>query len=237
MVDVGVIGWSGIFKGDARKVKTDYGAAEVAIADVCGRKIAVIARHGRKHDVPPHGVNYKANMAAMKKTGVKFVIGTAACGSITRYGLGDIVLVRDFIGFHLGLVTFFDKKFSVETGHVDMHEPYDPGLCSAIVKAARKEGVPLKDGGIIAGTVGPRFETKAEIEAFRRMGANLVNMTNVYEAVLANELGLRYAALAVVTNPATGTSRKPPGWRDAIRIFKKRIAPLKRIISATVGLV
>lgn len=226
-----VIGGSGFYsllRGSKKEVSTPYGKAVVMLGNLNGVEIAFLARHGEKHTTPPHMVNYKANMFALNKLGYKSVFSTSATGIISKYKPGDLILVRDFIGFHLGVVTFFDS-FASEIRHVDMSEPYSDELNSLLKRAAKLERIELKDGGVVAATLGPRFETKSEIRAFKKLGANLVSMTNAQECILANELGMNYATVAIGTNYAAGISKNKLSIDEIFKMMKKKNGELKRL--------
>lgn len=231
-----VMGGSGFYKwieGNMLEVTTPYGKANVVVSNLDDAKIAFLARHEEKHTAPPHIVNYRANIFALNKLGYKNIFSTSAAGIICGYKPGELVLVRDFLGFHLGPITFFDN-FSSEIKHVDMSEPYSSELNSLLSRAAELEKIKLKDDGIIAATFGPRFETKTEINAFKKLGANLVSMTNAYEAILANELGMNYATVAIGTNYAAGISKKKLSIEEVFEMMEKKNAELKRLFKRAI---
>ncbi|MBN2121872.1 MTAP family purine nucleoside phosphorylase [Candidatus Micrarchaeota archaeon] len=226
---LGILGGSGIYSvGGLRKkaVSTPYGEVEAYLGENAaggepggsgrasgGREEAVqeivfVPRHGAAHEVPPHKVNYKANLWALKDAGVSGILAIYAAGIISDYSPGELVLLDDFIGFGIH-ASFYDRfEGKGELMHADMGEPYNRELSSSVEKAAASVGVSLASGGIIATTLGPRFETRAEVSALRRMGANLVNMTSAYEASLCGELGIPLCGIAVGTNYACGISGK-----------------------------
>ncbi len=226
-----VVGGSGFYRfidGSKKEVATPYGNVSIILNRFEGAEIAFLARHGEKHAIPPHMVNHKANMSALHRLGYKNIFAMSASGIIYGYKPGDLILVRDFIAFHLGAVTFFDS-FGFEIKHVDMGEPYSNELNSILKKAAELERIGIKDGGIVAATAGPRFETKSEISAFKKLGANLVSMTNAQECILANELGMKYAAVAIGTNYAAGISKKKLRIEEVFGMMKRKNDELKRL--------
>jgi 5'-methylthioadenosine phosphorylase len=228
---IGIIGGSGFYfltgKNSSINVKTPYGTVTAQKAKIHGKNVVFIPRHGKEHDIPPHRVNYRANMYAFKKLGVNAVFGIYASGIISKYKPGDLVLVGDFLGMFTP-VTFFDD-FKGGMKHVDVSRPYDKELQNLLLAIAKTNKIPMKKNGIIVTMAGPRFETKAEIRALKDMGANLVSMTHAYEATLLNELGMPYVAVAVGTNYACGVSKKKPSAEEVIGHMekaKKKLIPL-----------
>jgi len=225
---LGVIGGSGFYRmhGAEKKLEeTPYGWIAVSR----GKRMAFIPRHGERHSAPPHGVNHRANIYALARMGVKAIVGINACGIISRFEPGEVITIDDFIAFHLGPITFYES-FEKGIVHADMGEPYSKRLNDMIAKAGKKAGVSVKGGGIVATTFGPRFETPAEIRALRGMGANLVSMTSAYEAILARELGVPYASIAIGTNYAAGISRRPLSHEEVIRGMKASEKKVMKIV-------
>lgn len=219
---VAIIGGTGVYDpGILREVRdlvvqTPYGAAlaqQGLYEGPSGRRmeVAFLARHGPGHSVPPHRINYRANIWALAELGVTRIIGTAAVGSLRRdLPPGSLVLADGFLDFTRGRAgTFYDGDSSPAGGpagvvHTDMTEPYCPELRGLLSRAAAGAGLEVTSGGCYACTEGPRFESPAEIRMLRQLGADLVGMTNVPEVVLARELGMCYALVAMVTNYAAG---------------------------------
>ncbi len=228
---IGIIGGSGFYflKGaeKSRTVKTPYGDAIVQNTKIAGKDVVFIPRHGPEHSLPPHKVNYKANIYALNELGAGAVLGIYASGIISGYKPGDIVLVEDFLGFWTP-VTFFDD-FSGGVKHTDVSRPYSPELQNIILGVAKAGGIQVKKKGVMATMPGPRFETKAEISALKKMGANLVSMTHAYEATLLNELEIPFVAVAAGTNYACGISRAKLSGEEVLGHMEKaknRIIPL-----------
>jgi 5'-methylthioadenosine phosphorylase len=196
-------------------VETPYGPASLLRGAWHGRPVAFLARHGRDHSVPPHRVNYRANIWALQASGCTAALATAVSGGIAEdLAPGDLVLIDQFIEFTRGRPdTFFDD----DVRHTDMTEPYSPALRSLVADAASAAGVALRPHGTYVCTNGPRFETPAEIAAFRALGAELVGMTGYPEVALANEAGLPYASIGVISNPAAGLAGGAPISLDEIR--------------------
>lgn len=208
-----IIGGTGVYRHtqlqDSREiiVSTRYGEALLQRGLIRGREVYFLARHGPGHAVPPHRVNYRANIAALKHLGVTAAIATAAVGSLREsIPPGSRVLIDQFLDFTRGRpLTYYDGEDGVVV-HTDFTEPYCPSLRSAVSRAADILEQPLVMGGCYACTEGPRFETPAEVRALALLGADLVGMTNVPEVVLAREAGICYATVALVTNYGAGIS-------------------------------
>jgi len=208
-----VIGGSGLSKlanleVTTRKVsRTPYGepSGPLTFGRIRGRDMVFLARHGYGHTIPPHEVNYCANMWALKDEGVEGVVSVASVGGIRAdLGPGTLVLPDQIIDYTWGRrSTFFDGPGAAVT-HVDFTEPYSRSLGQRLLAAAKACGEPVCEGGVYAATQGPRLETAAEINRLERDGADIVGMTGMPEAVLARELSLDYAAIGVVANFAAG---------------------------------
>jgi 5'-methylthioinosine phosphorylase len=186
---------------------TAYGSPSgpVRIGSIGGRRIAFLARHGESHSLPPHRVNYRANVRRLKDLGIERVVAVNAVGGIGEcFGPRVLALPDQIIDYTWGRVGSFCEEPGTPVQHVDFGEPYSQGLRQEVLVAADKTGTVLVDGGCYGATQGPRLETRAEIARMRRDGCDLVGMTGMPEAALARELGLDYACLAVVANWAAG---------------------------------
>lgn len=187
-------------------VRTPYGEPSSALVfgEVAGCKAVFLARHGHGHTIPPHRVNYRANLWALREAGVTAVVAVASVGVIRDALPGDLVLPHQLIDYTSDRVaTFFDGG-DRKVVHVDFTHPYTPELRALCLRGAAAAGITLADGGVYAAVSGPRLETAAEIDRLDRDGATLVGMTGMPEAVLARELDLPYAAIAVAVNHAAG---------------------------------
>ena len=188
-------------------VRTPYGEPSSALifGQIAGRDVVFLARHGHGHTIPPHRVNYRANLWALKHRGVDAILAVASVGAIAgACAPGDLVLPNQLIDYTSGRQgTFFDGEDRAVV-HVDFTHPYSAELRARCLAAARAAGVAVHDGGVYGAVSGPRLETAAEIDRMERDGATLVGMTGMPEAVLARELGIAYAVLAVVVNHAAG---------------------------------
>lgn len=219
-----IIGGSGFYflkkNAKTKEIKTPYGNVEVQIVKFGKKEVAFIPRHGKNHSLPPHKINYRANIYALKELGATAVLGTYAAGLISKvYQPGDLILIEDFIGLFTP-VTLYDD-FSGGMKHIDFTEPYDKGLQIIVAARAKANKVKLKEKGVVATAPGPRFETKAEIKALRKMGANLVSMTHAYEATLIGELEIPFVAIAIGTNYACGITKEKLDQEDVLEVFEK----------------
>ena len=214
-IDLAVIGGTGLYKlaslegAEAVTGDTPYGAPSgpIRVGRIAGKRVAFLARHGEGHSLPPHRVNYRANLWKLKELGASRVLAINTVGGITeRFGPRVLALPDQLIDYTWGRTSSFWDGEGGEVLHVDFGDPYTPSLRRAVLAAAAKSGTPLVDGGCYGATQGPRLETKAEIVRMRRDGCDLVGMTGMPEAGLARELGLDYACLAVVANWAAGCS-------------------------------
>lgn len=209
---LGVIAGTGFSAIDALEepegieVVTAYGSVEATVGSLHGRRTFFIARHRRDHSVPPHLVNYRANIQALADLGVREVLAVNMVGGI-GVATGRLVVVDDFLDFTRSRTsTFFDGSPPEGVVHVDMTKPYDARLRHTWIDAAAAQGISVEPSGIYAAFEGPRFETRAEIRMAQAAGATVVGMTGVPEVVLAKERDLPYASLCLVVNPATGLS-------------------------------
>ena len=187
-------------------VRTPYGEPSSALlfGQIAGRDVVFMARHGHGHTIPPHRVNYRANLWALEKRGASAILAVASVGGIVGTSPGDLVLPNQLIDYtHDREATFFDGG-DQRVVHVDFTHPYTPVLREKCRTAASAAGIALIDGGVYGAVSGPRLESAAEIDRMERDGATLVGMTGMPEAALARELGLPYAAIAVVVNHAAG---------------------------------
>jgi 5'-methylthioinosine phosphorylase len=204
-------------------VRTPYGEPSSALlfGQIADRDVVFLARHGHGHTIPPHRVNYRANIWALKARGVDSVLAVASVGAISRlHGPGDLVLPHQIIDYSSGREsTFFDGGDRTVV-HVDFTHPYSPALRARCLAAAAAARVALHDGGVYAAVSGPRLETAAEIDRLERDGATLVGMTGMPEAALARELSLGYVSIAVAVNHAAGRGQ------SAQAVMLDRIAPV-----------
>lgn len=239
-VRLAIIGGTGVYDPKIlsnireEEVTTRYGTIRLTIGTYEGQEVAFLPRHGANHSVPPHLVNYRANIAGLKKLGVERVIATTAVGSLNpNMKPGDFVLVDQFLDFTKGRPSTFFEGGPDGVVHTDFTEPYCTELRSIMLKAARGLNITVHDGGCYVCTEGPRFETAAEIKMFAKLGGDLVGMTNVPEVVLAREAGLCYATVSMVTNFAAGISNAPLSHQEVLDMMAANGENLKRLIMTT----
>ena len=242
-VDFAIIGGTGTFtegkelnNRESVEISTEYGNVNLDIIEIGGTRVALLKRHGFKHSIPPHKINYRANIMALKMLGVKRILATAAVGLLNReFKPGDLVLVNDFIDFTWGRdMTFFDGT-DQEVVHVDMTNPYCLYLGTKLIGAAQETGIPLvSEGATYVCTQGPRFETPAEILMYRNLGADLVGMTSVPEVVLAREAEICYATVAIVTNYAAGISDNPLSHQEVLERMDAASAKVYTLLTKTI---
>ncbi|WP_140908405.1 S-methyl-5'-thioinosine phosphorylase [Cognatiluteimonas lumbrici] len=217
-IDLAIIGGTGVYAlaelADVETIEqeTRYGqpSGPVRVGTLAGRRVAFLARHGEGHGVPPHRINYRANLAALQQAGARRVLALNTVGGIgAGYPPGALGCPDQLIDYTWGRISTLCEEPGTEVLHVDFGEPYTAALRRELLEAARRAGVPVADGGCYGATQGPRLETKAEIARMRRDGCDLVGMTGMPEAGLARELGLEYACLAIVANWAAGAGPDP----------------------------
>ncbi len=215
-------------------ITTPYGQAKVRIGTYAGEEVAFMARHGVDHSVPPHLINYRANIYALKMLGVERVVATTAVGSCNReLKPGDFVVVDQFLDFTKGRVCTFFEGGEAGVVHTDVTEPYCPELRQVLVAAAQEVGVAAHPRGTYVCTEGPRFETAAEIRMFGQLGGDVVGMTNVPESVLAREAGLCYATVSMVTNYGAGISPTSLTHEEVLEVMAANSENLKKLLFAT----
>lgn len=238
-MDFALIGGTGVENLSLRENKeltidTPYGSVPLQTGIIGNTEMVFLRRHGVGHTVPPHRINYRGNIWALKELGIKKIMATGAVGSISSdYRIGDIVLVDQFLDFTKNRPLTFYEGEELGVLHVDVSEPYCPDLRKTILTGAKRLGLNLKEGGVYVCTEGPRFETPAEIKMYRILGGHLVGMTGVPEVVLARELGLCYATLALVTNEAAGISQEPLTHAEVIDTMNMLGGTVARLIEST----
>jgi 5'-methylthioadenosine phosphorylase len=240
---IGIIGGSGLtsLPGLAiegrEAVATPYGDPSDALlrGRFNGAPVVFLARHGERHTIPPHQVNYRANLWALQAAGVGRVIAVNAVGGIApALAAGSLVLPAQIIDYTYGRAHTYFEGERVE--HVDFTQPYTEPLREALVAAAARAGVAVHAGGCYASMQGPRLETAAEIDRLERDGCDIVGMTGMPEAALAREAGIEYATIAVVANFAAGRAASLHGVRmeDIEQVLQQALARVRRIIEKLV---
>jgi 5'-methylthioinosine phosphorylase len=232
---------SGLTAAEGKAVRTPYGEPSGAITrgSIRGRGAMFLARHGHAHTIPPHEINYRANLWALKEEGATRVLSVASVGGVrSDLGPGSLVVPHQIIDYTWGRrATYFDGG-DAPVVHVDFTHPYTEALRQRILAAARMAGEPVLDGGVYAATQGPRLETAAEIDRMERDGADMVGMTAMPEAALARELELEYASIVVVVNHAAGRGESRLGIAlDRVEtVLRETIGRATRVIEELVTL-
>ena len=241
MSKIGLIGGSGLYdiKGFVLKQKksiaTPFGkpSDQYLIGKIGKTDIVFLPRHGKKHNIPPHMINYRANIWGFKKLGVERILSISAVGGIKK-GLkpGDIVVLDQIMDMTRSRKsTFYNGKGGVV--HIDFTEPYCPELRRIILKAGKQAKVPLKNGSNYVAVEGPRLETASEIRSFKLLGGDVVGMTGMPEASLAREVAICYTGISVVANYAAGISRTKltvPEVMEAMHASTEKIKSLLKMI-------
>ncbi|MEH0111185.1 S-methyl-5'-thioinosine phosphorylase [Tersicoccus sp. MR15.9] len=236
---LGVIGGSGLYRLpgadviDSRRVETPYGAtsAPVTLARLGGREIAFLPRHGTTHALPPHRINYRANLWALASLGVEAVLSSAAVGSLSPdHRPGQFAVVTDVLDRTSGRAdTFYDGTNDAGVQHLQTTQVWCPHLRAALIRALNRHDEDHRDRAVLAVINGPRFTSEAESAWLRSAGADLVSMTQYPEAVLAAELNLGYATLAYVTDADTGHDGSEPV--SAQLVFDRLAAAQERVLA------
>ncbi len=237
---IGVFGGSGFysFVDDVKEVDVDtpFGkpSAPFTVGKIDGAEVAFLPRHGRKHELPPHAIPYRANLWAMKEIGVRRIIGPCASGALSaELALGEFVVCDQFVDRTRGREdTFYDGP---KTTHVSAADPYCPELRSLLVETAGELGIPVRDGGTVVVVQGPRFSTRAESRWFSGMGWEVINMTAYPEGFLARELELCYANISMVTDHDVGVEgTEPVSQETVVKVFNQNNERLRELLFAVI---
>jgi 5'-methylthioadenosine phosphorylase len=238
--EIGVFGGSGFYSllddVEEREVETPFGAPSgpIAIGDVGGTSVAFLPRHGKNHQFPPHRIPYRANVWAMRELGVRRLIGPNASGALkAELARGDFVVCDQYVDRTSGRPdTFYDGP---ETTHVSAADPFCPELRGLFVETATELGIPVRDGGTVVVTQGPRFSTRAESRWFQAMGWDVINMTAYPECYLARELELCYVNVSMVTDHDVGVEGQEPVSAEAVvRVFNENNERLRALLYAVI---
>ncbi|MDQ7848707.1 MAG: S-methyl-5'-thioadenosine phosphorylase [Armatimonadota bacterium] len=237
--EIGVFGGSGFYEllADAEEVtlQTPYGppSAPITLGEVGGRRVAFLPRHGRRHEIPPHRINYRANIAAMEHLGVRRILGPCAAGSLQPHiRPGDFVICDQYVDRTRGRAdTFYDGPV---TTHLSMADPYCPTLRRVVLEVGHRMDLPLHDRGTVVVVQGPRFSTRAESRWFRAQGWEVVNMTQYPECALAREREICYVNISLITDYDVGVegdpSVAPVTAAEVVRIFRENLVRLRELV-------
>jgi len=238
---IGIIGGSGLDDPDilenaqSIQVETPFGkpTSDLKTGTIKGKEVVLIARHGRKHTIPPTQVNFRANIHALKEQGCTHILATTACGSLREHiGRGDLVILDQFIDFtRLRKLTFFEEFKPGEIKHTPMAEPFDKQLREKLIISADQLKLKYHKKGTVVTIEGPRFSTKAESNMFRIWDADVINMSIAPECILANEAGVPYAAVAMSTDyDCWKEDEVPVTWEEVLKVFNKNAENVKNLL-------
>jgi 5'-methylthioadenosine phosphorylase len=226
---------------ETRTIKTKFGEAKVVTlerdfeANHTPLAVYILFRHGLKHSVPPHLINYRANIAAAKELNVDYIVATSSVGSLNpKIGIGEYVVLDQFIDMTKSRPFTFFQEEGERFAHTDMTEPYSRIVRAAMIKSLKKNRMRgFHERGTYVCTEGPRFETPAEIRMYRRAGGDVVGMTGVPEVVLAKEIGIEYGSLGIVTNMAAGLQRSI-SQEEVVKQMNRSLGRTNKILDDTV---
>jgi len=237
---MGIIGGTGVYRiverGDLKEKKvlnTPYGESPpISIFVLEDQEVAFLPRHKEGHDLPPHMINYQANIYALKKLGVDGILATNAVGSLNEsLKPGELLIPDDFLDFTRARpFTFYDDR----AVHVDVTQPYCPQLRETLISNGKKVDGRVVDGGVYVCAEGPRFETPAEIRMFRQIGGAVVGMTGLPEVVLARELEMCYATICMVSNYAASVSSEKVTIDEVFEVVEDKKKELTELIYDTI---
>ena len=242
LAEIGVFGGSGFYSllDDVREIKVDtpYGPPSDSffLASVAGRRVAFLPRHGRRHTIPPHLINYRANVWAMRSLGVKAVVSPCAAGSLQRHVKpGDFVLCDQFVDRTRGRKdTFFDGPVVTHLSSADI---YDPDLRQIALEVCREHGIEVHERGTIVIINGPRFSTKAESKWFSDAGWEVISMTQYPEAYLCREVGMAVVNIALITDYDAGVleGTEAVDARSVLEVFAQNAERIQQVVLDMIG--
>jgi 5'-methylthioinosine phosphorylase len=246
MTSIAIIGGTGLAdwpKADAVDIlavkENRFGqpSGNIHCVQVNGVEFLFLARHGNPHSIPPHKINYRANMQALKDMGVQQIFAVNAVGGIgDDFGAGAISIAHDIIDYTSGREHTIYDGGDGSLDHIDFTWPYSSDLREILLKAAEKNAIPVVNNGIYACTNGPRLESAAEVNRLQRDGADLIGMTGMPEAALAREMAMNYACLGLVVNPAAGQVDEEITMADIQRVLDEGMGKVRLLLETAVGL-
>jgi len=245
MKTIGIIGGSGLDDPDIltspQKIEctTAFGrpSSTVLSGTIGGVPTLLLARHGRRHQFSPTEVNNRANIKALQEAGADCILATTACGSLRReIARGDLVILDQFIDFTRFRHNTFHDSFADGAQHTAMARPFDEALRQALLASAAELGLTSHANGCVVTIEGPRFSTVAESKMFRLWGADVINMSTAPEAMLANEAGIPYAAVAMSTDYDCWKEDEPPvTWEEILAVFRQNADNVTRLLVKTIN--
>ncbi|MBS3167168.1 MTAP family purine nucleoside phosphorylase [Candidatus Woesearchaeota archaeon] len=246
MIKVGIIGGTGledpaILKEQSEiEISTPYGApsSNLILGKINNIEVVILSRHGKQHEISPTLVNNKANIYALKELGVTHIIATTACGSLREeIERGDLIILDQFIEFtRFREHSSFNVNFTDGIKHCAMPAPFDENLRSVLCTTAQEMNLKFHEKGTVITIEGPRFSTKAESKMYRILGADVVNMSIAPECILANEIKIPYAAIAISTDyDSFRDDVEPVSWDTILTVFKENVEKVKDLIINTIS--
>ncbi len=234
MTKIALIGGSGLEDPDILKspkiikIDTPFGepTSELTTGKIGDLDVVILSRHGKKHTIPPTQVNNRANIWALKEQGCDFILATTACGSLrAEIERGDLVILDQFIDFTKHRkTTFYDKFEQGKMKHTPMAQPFDSKLRDLLIQSSEELKLSFHKTGTVVSIEGPRFSTRAESNMFRLWGADVINMSVAPEAILANEIGIPYAVIAMSTDyDCWKIDEEPVTWEAVVEIFNQNV--------------
>jgi 5'-methylthioadenosine phosphorylase len=240
MTIIGLIGGSGLEKSDlldetsSKSVTTAWGApSSPLLSGTIGEvQVVLLARHGENHQFSPTQVNYRANITALREAGVTHILATTACGSLREdIQRGDFVILDQFIDFTKHRQTTFYESFESGSTHPAMPDPFDQQLRNLLLECAKESGFRVHDKGTVVTIEGPRFSSRAESRMFRILGADVINMSVASEVILANELEIPYAAVAMSTDyDCWKEDEAAVSWEEIMAVFGQNAANVEKLL-------
>jgi len=245
MTRVGIIGGSGLDNPDLLENATDkmletaYGSpsSPLKLGTIQGRNVALLARHGREHTIPPTQVNNRANIDALRQAGCTHILATTAVGSLKEeISPGDLVVLDQFIDFTRHRIITFHEAFEPgKMKHTPMADPFDENLRKHLIQTCQEHNLPHHEKGTVVTIEGPRFSTRAESHMFRAWGADVINMSTAPECALANEAAIPYCAVAMSTDyDCWKQDEEPVSWETVLKVFKANVDKVTNLLLSTI---
>ena len=242
MENIGLIGGTGLDRWGSLEHEipgeTPFGStsAPIAVYEVGGACLMFLPRHGLAHSIPPHRVNYRANLWAIQRAGVQQVLAVNAVGGITGgFAAGTIAIPSQLIDYTWGRVQSFSDDEAAALQHVEFANPFEGHMRQRLLQAGSDLDIRLIDGGCVGVMNGPRLETAAEIQRMNTDGCDMVGMTSMPEAALARELGLDYAGICVVSNPAAGVGDNAITMEAIEATLEAAMEKVRKLITSVCG--
>ncbi len=245
MARIGIIGGSGLDDPDILQNPEDHDtntrfgppSSPLRMGTIAGTEVVLLARHGRRHTIPPSQVNNRANIQVLQEAGCTHILATTAVGSLREeIRRGDLVILDQFIDFTRHRAVTFHEHFAPgEAVHTPMAEPFSSDLRERLIQQVDSLGYRYHPAGTVVTIEGPRFSTKAESHMFRAWGADVINMSIAPEVILANEIGIPYAAVAMSTDyDCWKEDEEPVSWNEIVKVFKENAEKVTKLLVETI---